>query len=152
MIRRRAPASAFILLLFVSCAGVPTGRSTALHDAAGRGDVAALQDLLSEESKVDARDEEGRTALHRAAMAGDVLAAAALLDAGADPDLTDREGRSPLHYAVLACDSDLVAMILGAEARSDIRDDADEDPLDLARRTGCDAAVDTILSSITPFE
>ena len=145
----QAALSAMILVIFlISCAGVPRGRTTALHEAADDGDIREIKILISEESDVDARDEEGRTALHHAAMTGDILVVAALLNAGADPDLPDVDGRVSLHYAVLICNPDLAAMLLGADADPSLVDNYDETPLDLAIRSGCEEVEQTIESSM----
>ena len=134
-------------LLIASCAGIPRGRTTALHEATDRGDIQALRDMLADTTRVDSRDESGRTALHHAALSGDILVVAALLDAGANPNLQDISGRVPLHYAVLVCSADLAAMLLGAGADTAISDKKDISPLELARETDCEEVVETITSS-----
>ncbi len=140
-------ATVFIMFLG-SCAAAPRGRTTALHEAADEGDIREIEELISEKSDVDARDEEGRTALHYAAIAGDILVTAALLNAGADPNLPDRDGRVPLHFAVLSCNPDLTAMLLGADADPAVNDKDEETPLELAVRSGCEEAEQTIRSSL----
>lgn len=135
------------LLFLGSCAGVPRGHTTALHEAATQGDIDEIQILISEESDVDIRDEDGRTALHHSAISGDIIVMAALLNAGADPDLTDVEGRAALHYAAITCNPDLAAILLGADANPDIRDDEDETALDIAERSACEEVVQTIQSA-----
>ncbi|MCK5736247.1 MAG: ankyrin repeat domain-containing protein [Spirochaetaceae bacterium] len=137
-----------IIFFLFSCAGVPRGRTTALHDAADTGDIRIIEELISEDSNVDIRDEEGRTALHHAAIAGDILVTAALLNAGADPDLPDKTGRVPLHYAVLSCNPDLTAMLLGADANPFIADKDEETALDIAISIGCEEVEHTINSSL----
>jgi ankyrin repeat protein len=106
-----------VLAVLGSCAGTPQGTTTPLHTAAEEGDIDEVMELIAGKSKVNARDEMGRTALHRAAIAGDIFVTAALLNVGADPNLVDVDGRSVLHFAVLTCDTDLVAMLLGAPTR-----------------------------------
>jgi ankyrin repeat protein len=135
-------------LLLVSCAGVPRGKTTVLHEAVNEGDVDDVKELISEVPDVDVRDEVGRTALHYAAITGDIVIAAALLNAGADPDLTDVDGRVPLHYAALSCHADMAAMLLGADADYRIIDDDDESPLDLAVRRSCEEVEQTIRSAM----
>jgi len=137
----------FILLLS-SCAGVPNGRTTAMHDAADTGDLRVIEELISEDSNVDAMDKDGRTALHHAAIAGNVLVTAALLNAGADPDLQDKSGRVPLHYAVLSCNTDLVAMLLAADADPFTADKNKETPMNLAENIACEEVEQTINSSL----
>jgi ankyrin repeat protein len=150
VMKSMVPAMRILPAVFflAACAGVPTGRTTALHQAADTGDLGVVENLIVEESAVDARDETGRTALHRAAMAGDMMVTAALLDAGADPNLTDREGKTPLHYAVLTDKPDLVAMILGAEANPMIEDKKGISPLALAESEGSEEVRQTVKSSM----
>lgn len=77
---------------------------TPLHDAAWRGDVAAIQQLVKSGADVNATDDMGATALYWAAGGGHPFGPhrcgaeaadrpaviAALLDLGADPNLPDR--------------------------------------------------------------
>ncbi len=135
-------------LILGACASVPRGRTAAIHEAADSGDLQTLKAILADNSKVDARDETGRTALHHAADGADILAAAALLDAGADPNLRDVSGRSPLHYAALSCSPDMAAMLLGAGADAAIVDKKDISALDLAIETECEEVAQTITSSL----
>jgi len=137
-----------IVLFLGSCAGAPSGGVTTLHEAADKGDIRVVEELISEDSDVDSRDKEGRTALHHAAISGDILITAALLNAGANPDIQDKSGRVPLHYAVLSCNPDLAAMLLAAEADPFIADKNDETPLNLADENGCEEVAQTINSSM----
>jgi ankyrin repeat protein len=155
--RPRAPGAAvkvsltvslLAVFLLLSCAGLPAGRSTALHDAASLGDAEMAKELVSSGIDVDARDEEGRTALHRAVLAGNVPITAVLLNAGSNPDIQDTAGRVPLHYTVVICHTDLAAMLLGAGADPLIPDRSGETPLDFAKRSGCEDVVHTIESSL----
>jgi uncharacterized protein len=149
VMKSMVPAMRILPAVFflAACAGVPTGRTTALHQAADTGDLGVIESLIVE-SEVDARDEMGRTALHRAAMAGDMMVIATLLDAGADPNLPDRQGKTPLHYAVLADNPDLVAMILGADADPMIEDKKGVTPLALAESEGSEDVRQTVRSSM----
>lgn len=56
-----------------------------IHDAARKGDVKKIKDLLQSDPKaVSAKDSVGDTPLHLAALHGQLAAAQALIDAGAD--------------------------------------------------------------------
>jgi len=77
---------------------------TPLHDAAARGDVAAIRQLVKDGADVNAADDMGATALYWAARGGHPVGwhqckgedpnrpavIAALIELGADPNLQDR--------------------------------------------------------------
>lgn len=77
------------------------GSSSSIQEAAGQGDLATLQTLLSSGTAVDSRDESGCTALHFAADRGQQEAVQALLAAGADVNAIDDDQQTPLHYAAM---------------------------------------------------
>ena len=71
-----------------------------LHIAADAGDVAAIEDQLTDCGRVDDRSTRGETALHFAAARGRDAAIAKLLERGANPNLVDEDGDTALHYAI----------------------------------------------------
>lgn len=71
----------------------------ALIEAAGRGDVAMVRELLLRRAALEARDEKGRTALLAATHANQVDAAKVLIDAGADVNARDDLQDTPYLYA-----------------------------------------------------
>jgi len=73
--------------------------STTLHQAAERGDVAAVEKLLDEGADVNARDEGGASPLHAAAFAGHRNVIRLLIKRGADINLEDNDGDTPLGFA-----------------------------------------------------
>jgi ankyrin repeat protein len=73
---------------------------TAVHYAAGGGDVDLLRALLADGADPGAVDAEGCTALHFAAQAQVPAAVEVLLAAGAAVDVVDRHGNTPLWRAV----------------------------------------------------
>lgn len=75
-------------------------RRTAVHFAAGAGDVDGLRALLAEGATPGAADAEGWTPLHFAAQAQVPVAVEILLAAGAAVDVVDRHGNTPLWRAV----------------------------------------------------
>ena len=88
----------FTLLVIVSLPLIafgPNMNETALHSAAKNDDVAAIKDLLSKGTPIDARDGSGCTALLVATHGNKVNAARALIAAGADVNAKDNINDSP---------------------------------------------------------
>jgi len=83
-------------------AGEPAENATLLCNAAARGDVAALRQLMRRRgADANASDYDRRTALHIAAAEGQLKALEYLVDeCGAEPSPLDRWGRTPLDDAV----------------------------------------------------
>jgi cytohesin len=98
------------LILAVAFLAAGEIRAAAIHEAAKKGDTAAIGMLLDKDAAlVNARDREHQgayevvgkdwTPLHWAAYSGQAGAATVLLDRGADPKARDAFGFTPLHYA-----------------------------------------------------
>ena len=88
--------------------------STALHQAAERGDVGAVEKLVSEGVDVNVRDEGGATPLHAAAFAGHRDVIRLLIKKGADINLEDNDGDTPLGFAK---DDATAALLKGKKSR-----------------------------------
>ncbi len=89
----------------------------ALLDAARRGELAAVRELIHGGADVDAARGDGMTALHFAAERGHAEVARALIDAGAAVDAGTRIGRyEPLHLAARGGHGAVVAALLEAGA------------------------------------
>eukprot|EP00435_Cladocopium_sp_Y103_P019230 s978_g4.t1 len=87
--------------------------SSALHQAAFGGHLAAVELLLDGENGCDGCDALGQTALHYAAWRGDSEVIALLLRRGAAINARDQQGRSPLHACVQGLsDSDALSSVL----------------------------------------
>ena len=82
----------------VDVARGPT-RGTALHQAARRGNVSAVQALLDHGATIDARDAKGETPLRRAVNCRQLEIVRLLVQHGADPHAADRRGVRPLDVA-----------------------------------------------------
>ena len=73
-----------------------------LHQAACRGDVAKIKELLAAGKSVDVRDQHRKTALLRAAQNGQAEAFRALVEAGADIHAGDRDKNAGTEDALMA--------------------------------------------------
>ena len=73
---------------------------TALHFAAGQGQIGLLRLLVALGANVNAVDQPGNTPLHRAVENGDLEAAGFLLDQGADINAKDFNSNTTLHLAL----------------------------------------------------
>ena len=113
-----------LLLLCLAAAGsdAPEAASTPVSpgaspvaDAAQRGDLGAVRDLLRGGADVNAPQGDGMTALHWAAERGDEVLCEVLLYAGARVDAGTRIGHyTPLHLAARAASVPVIEMLLGA--------------------------------------
>jgi ankyrin repeat protein len=119
--------------LLLSCgANVHTAKSigffrdTALHVAAGRGDIRMTRLLLDYGAYVNTRNNAGRTALHSAiAKFTDRNGAAVislLLEQGADPNALDKNKQNPLHYATKFALKEVCELLLDHVAHRDAGD------------------------------
>jgi len=85
-----------------------------LIEAAGKGDVSGIQNLLAARVDVSFQSRRGWSALHTASGAGHLEAVRALLAASADPNVTKEFDHTPLHQAV--GHNDIVQILLRANA------------------------------------
>jgi hypothetical protein len=88
----------------------------ALLEAAGRGDLTAVERLLRQGVQVDVRDGNGRTPLLLATRANHVAVARALVAAGADVNAKDGIQDSPFLYAGAEGRTEILKMTLTAGA------------------------------------
>lgn len=117
-VRLRSYASLALGLTMFLWAGVPAEAPVA--DAAMRGDVEYVRQLLRAGEDVNAAQGDGMTALHWAAESGNAELAAMLLYAGANVGAVTRLGDyTPLHVASRAGRDVVVSVLLGAGADVD---------------------------------
>jgi ankyrin repeat protein len=88
----------------------------ALIEAAGKGDLAAVERALARGAAVNARDGRGRTALLAATHGNHVAVARALITAGADVNAKDSIEDSPYLYAGAEGRNEILKMTLAAGA------------------------------------
>ena len=93
------PHEDVLALLLDHGAGVNAANNfgqTALHGAAGYGDVNAVELLIEHGANANAADKEGRTPVHSAAQRGSIEVMARLIERGADLNVVDGTGNTPL--------------------------------------------------------
>jgi ankyrin repeat protein len=94
---RRALAVLALLVVMAGCGGESSPIEDArLVEAAARGDLASVREILGRGVGVDSRDAEGRTAVMAAVYADDLELVQALIEAGADVDIQDDTRASAL--------------------------------------------------------
>lgn len=76
--------------------GLNPALNAALWQAAGRGEVARVRDLVRRGASPNARNKDGRTALTNAALGDHVTVARLLITAGANPDPQDKTRNNAL--------------------------------------------------------
>jgi hypothetical protein len=91
-----------------------------LHDAAARGDVAEIEQLIAEGEKPNIQDGNSRTPLHVAAFLRKPAAARALIRLGANPNALDAERYDILTIAAVNNDLEMLKIALdgGANVRA----------------------------------
>lgn len=129
-----------------------TTQGSPLAEAARRGDVASVQNLLRQEVDVNGWDAGGTAALHWAVHLGDQALVELLLDAGADINAANRYGQGPIHIAVQQHDAAMVKRLLAAGADKEKVDGAGETALLTAARLGDAAIVDELLAAGAAIE
>jgi ankyrin repeat protein len=83
-----------------------------LFDAAGRGDLAAVETFLGEGVEVDERGMNAETPLIAAALAGEAATADLLIAHGADVMARNNGGLTPLHAAAYSGSAEVARLLL----------------------------------------
>jgi ankyrin repeat protein len=91
-----------------------------LHDAAARGDIAEIEQLIAEGEKPNIQDANSRTPLHVAAFRRQHAAARALIRLGADPNALDAQRYDVITIAAVNNDLEMlnIALAGGGNARA----------------------------------
>jgi len=104
-----------------------------IHEAAKRGDIQAVRELVQKGVKINEDlDEYGATALHWSAVKGHKDIAEFLIGKGAIVDQKNRDGDTPLHLAVAFGHKDLAQLLLLKAAKIDERRKEGTTPLHIA--------------------
>jgi ankyrin repeat protein len=86
-------------------------RTAALHEAAEKGQVSLLHELIKAGADVNDKDEHGKTALHKAAEKGNRSATILLIMFGGDAGEKDVKGQNAMHVAAAAGQTELVTLL-----------------------------------------
>ena len=135
------------LLAVILFSGMVSAPEWPLADAAMRGDVETVRELLERGADVNEAQGDGMTALHWAAERRDLTMAELLLAAGADVEAATRIGSyTPLHLASKSGDSSLVRALLraGSDAIA-VTTNTGVSPLHLAAASGDGPSVGLLL-------
>lgn len=124
-----------IVMLALTCLPATAGR---IHEAAGRGDLSTVKDLLDDDpSLLNAKDLETHAPLHYAAVTGNEEMVALLIDKGADLEIRNDRGRTPIILAAREMGGPgVIAILLDAGADIDAKDNYGATALDLAAWRG----------------
>jgi NAD(P)-dependent dehydrogenase (short-subunit alcohol dehydrogenase family) len=115
-----------------TAAGGTGAGAVGLHEAALRGDLAAVRRHIDARADLNAREPmAGSTPLIIAATFGHPSVAQALIEAGADVDQQNNDGTTPLFAAALFAHPDIVRALLDAGADRSIRNNTGATPLEV---------------------
>ncbi|KAK7873733.1 hypothetical protein R5R35_013265 [Gryllus longicercus] len=126
--------------------------ASSLHEAAERGDAAAVQRFLAVGAQVDARDKDGNTALHIAASSGRTEVVDILIAKGAAVNRRGLRSRTPLHCAAAKGHETIVARLVTVGATLYSRDADGATVASLAAQGGHAEVVLWLLDNGTPVE
>lgn len=145
-LRRRVPASAWVLALCGAWAVQTSASDLRLVEAAKQRDAEAVARLLEQGADADAAQGDGATALHWAAHWNDAAMLDRLIESGADVDAENDLGASPLWVACAGRNAAAVLRLLEAGADPDSRLHAGETALMRCAYTGDATAVDALVA------
>lgn len=138
-------AGLVVVGLMLTTATVSMAQSE-IADAAMRGDMDAVRELVDQSADVNATQGDGATAMHWAAYRGNVDLARTLIEAGADPSVANRNGSTPLWLASTNGDAAMIAVLLDAGADPNEPLPLGRSPLMLTARTGNADAVAAMIA------
>ena len=143
-LRRRVPASIWVLALCGAWVAESSASDLRLVEAAKQQDADAVARLLQQGLDVDAPQGDGATALHWAAHWNDAGMLDRLIESGANVDAENDLGATPLWVACAGRNAAAVLRLLEAGADPDSRLHAGETALMRCAYTGDAAAVDAL--------
>ena len=126
--------SAFLLFFLFFAFGCAA--TTPLMDAAKKGDINAVKDLLAKGVDINETGYFNTTALREAVDNGQLEAARLLLDKGANVNAQDHAGETALLSAALKANTEIVMLLIDKGAIVDFKNDTAGPPLAYASREG----------------
>jgi uncharacterized protein len=157
-VKRRVLITALLLTASSTHAQVaPSAREaavyTGLHDAAWRGDAAAIERGPKDQAALEARDGNGRTPLHVATFAKQREAVRALIKAGANHAALDNDRYDAVTIAAVADDEATLRILLaeGASAKL-VTSRYDGTALIAAAHLGHDGVVRQLIAAGAPLD
>lgn len=122
-----------------------------IHDAAAKGDLQALESLLSGNPELaKAPDNSGATPLHYAAATGETAVMRVLIAKGADVNAEKKDGVTPLHVAAALAQVEAAELLISNGADLNAVDKKGRTPLAAARRTGTGDMVRLLVARMSP--
>lgn len=121
-------------MLFIPFIEIDPSQVERFLDAAQRGDVSDVVNMLNTGMPVDSRDGFGWTALHLASFSNRTYIVRVLLQRGADVNVRNVDGMTPLHRAAGWNSTEVIKVLLEHGASRNIRNNKGRRPVDLARR------------------
>jgi ankyrin repeat protein len=98
-------------------------RTKQLLEAAEKGRISQVLELLQKGANVNDKDDDGQTALHKAAARGHKSMLVALLASGADLGERDGKGRTPLMTAAESGNAEIVTLLVTPDAVTSLAGD-----------------------------
>ncbi|MEQ8819341.1 MAG: ankyrin repeat domain-containing protein [Sumerlaeia bacterium] len=119
-------------ILLMACQQQSATPTVSIHDAALRGDVAALKTAVTQGADLDEKDAFGGTALLTAIAFDHTEAAQFLIASGAGLEVRNNDGSTALHAAALFGRTEVVESLLEAGADPAAKNNMGATPFDLA--------------------
>jgi hypothetical protein len=139
----------FLRAISQKMGGVPKEMVKAMmniHECIRAGDLAGMQQHLSNGVSPDVKDDKGISALHYAVGVNRLDILKALMDAHADPKVVDGQGNTLLHYAAGYGHVQTTEYFLQCGLNVNATNQAGETPLDLALRNNHASTVSALRS------